>query len=190
MLIKTDVFVYQNKVIKCGKTSTYQSVSQLDSEQLWWWYCTVWEHVAKVRNRTLTAVMCSSGDDSIQYAVCYMATWLFTVLWAWLYSRCNTVDAADCCGMSGDERGRLCCSMSCHIVSVQVCTEGSVSSLPVTLCYQYMFLWPPAVGAVTEHRQQTKNDIIPLWILQFLYITCLPVCNSPLQVRFMHYKWF
>ena len=52
----------------------------------------------------------------------------------------NTVDAAEYCGMSGDERGRQCCSMICHIMSVQVCTEGSVSSLPVTLYYQYMFL--------------------------------------------------
>ena len=82
---------------------------------------------------------------------------MFTALWAWLFSRHNTADAADCCGMSGDERGRQCCSVRCHIVSVQVCTEGCVSSLPVTLCYQYMFLWPPAVDAVTEHRQQTTN---------------------------------
>jgi len=95
-----------------------------------------------------------------------MATWMFTALWAWLFSRHNTVDAADYCGMSGDERGRQCWSMSCHIVSAQLCTEGSVSSLPVTLCYQYMFLWP-AVDGVTEHRRQTTNDIITLWILQF-----------------------
>ena len=59
---------------------------------------------------------------------------------AQLFSRHNTVYVADYCGMSGDERGRQCCSMSCHIVSVQVCTEGSVSSLAVTLCYHYMFL--------------------------------------------------
>jgi hypothetical protein len=44
----------------------------------------------------------------------------------------RTVGAADCCGMSGDERGRQCCSMNCHIMSVQVCTEGSDGSLPVT----------------------------------------------------------
>jgi len=152
------------------------------SEQLWWWYCTVWEHIAnscggdtalsehvanscdgdtalsehlaKVINRTLTAVMWSSVD-SIQYAVCYLAVWMFTALLAWLFSRHNTVDASDCCGIFCDERGRQCCSLSCHIMSAQVCTEGSVSSLPVTLCYQYMFLWPPAVDGVTE---QTANN--------------------------------
>jgi len=37
-------------------------------------------------------------------------------------------------------RDGQCCNMSCHIVSVQVCTEGSVSRLFVPLCYQYMFL--------------------------------------------------
>ena len=147
------------------------------SEQSWW--CTaservanscdggtaLSEHVAKVMNRTLTAVMWSSVD-SIQWAVCYLAARMFTALWAWLFSRRNTVDAADCCGMSCDKRGRQCCSLSCHIMSAQVCTEGSVSSLSVTLCYQYMFLWPPAVDAVTEHRQHRTNDI-PLSILQF-----------------------
>ena len=121
--------------------------------------------------------MLSSGD-CIQYAVCYMAVWVFTALWAWLFSRHNTVDAAVYYVMSCDERGRQCCSMSCHIVSVQVCTEGSVSSLPVTLCYRYMFLWPPAVDAVTEHRQQTANDTIPLSILQFQQTTFLPICFS------------
>jgi hypothetical protein len=52
----------------------------------------------------------------------------------------GTVGAADCCGMSGDERARECFSLSRHVMFVQVCTEGSVSSLPVTLCYRYMFL--------------------------------------------------
>ena len=84
--------------------------------------------------------------------------------------------------MSGDERGRQCCSMSCHIVSVQVCTDGSVSSLPVTLCYHYMLLWPPAVDGVTEHRQQTTNDTIPLSVLQFQQTTCLS------QSMILHHK--
>ena len=53
---------------------------------------------------------------------------MFTALLAWLFSRRNTVDAADYCGMSGVERGRQWCSMSCHIMSVHVCIEGSVSS--------------------------------------------------------------
>ena len=154
---------------------------------MWWWYCTVSEHVAKVRNRTLTAAMWSSGD-SIQYAVCYMAIWMFTVLWAWLFSRHNTVDVADCCGMFCDERGRQCCSMSCHIVSVQVCTGGCVSSLPVTVCYQYMLLWP-SVDGVTEHRQQTTNDVIAPWILQFRQTTYLPINDSPLQESLIHYIW-
>jgi len=34
-----------------------------------------------------------------------------------------------------------------------------------------MILWP-AVDRVAEHRQQTTNDIIPLWELQFQQTTC------------------
>ena len=75
------------------------------------------------------------------------------------------------------------------ILCLQVCTKGCVSRLPVTLCYKYVFLWLPAVDGVTEHRQQTTNDIIPLWILQFQEITSLPIYDFPLQWGFMHYKW-
>jgi len=59
------VFIYQNKIIKGGKShlnSLYQGwiANSCDGDTA------LSEHVAKVRNRTLTAVMCSSGDDSIQ----------------------------------------------------------------------------------------------------------------------------
>ena len=67
-----------------------------------------------------------------------MAVWMFTALWAWLFSRHNTVGAADCCGVSCDERSRKCCSLCCHIVSAQVCTDSSVSSVPVTLLPVYV----------------------------------------------------
>jgi len=149
------------------------------SEQLWWWYCTVSEHVAnscdgdtalsehvvnscdgdtalsehvvKVINRILTAVMWSSVD-SIQYAVCYMAVWMFTALSACLFSRRNTVDAADCCGMFGDERGRHCCSLCCHIMSVfSVCPWIQHFSL---LMYQCT-LW--CVAALTRQHIITSS---------------------------------
>jgi len=59
------VFIYQNKIIKGVKrhlNSLYHSwiTNSCDGDTA------LSEHVAKVRNRTLTAVMCSSGDDSIQ----------------------------------------------------------------------------------------------------------------------------
>jgi hypothetical protein len=59
------VFIYQNKIINGGKyhiNSLYHSwiANSCDGDTA------LSEHVAKVRNRTLTAVMCSSGDDSIQ----------------------------------------------------------------------------------------------------------------------------
>ena len=38
----------------------------------------------------------------------------------------------------------------------------ALSVVFLSLCYQYMFVWPPAVDGVTEHRQQTTNDTIPL----------------------------
>jgi hypothetical protein len=38
-----------------------------------------------------------------------------------------------------------------------------------------MFLWPPSVDGVIEHRQQTTNGIIAPWILQFQETACLPV---------------
>ena len=82
MLIKTDVYINQHTIINEGHC-------YLDSL-----YCSWIANscvVAKVRNRILTAVMWSSGD-SIQYAVCYMAAWMFTALWALLFSRHNTVD--------------------------------------------------------------------------------------------------
>jgi len=59
------VFIYQNKIInegKCHLNNLYHSwiANSCDGDTA------LSEHVAKVRNRTLTAVMCSSGDDSIQ----------------------------------------------------------------------------------------------------------------------------
>jgi len=59
------VFIYQNKIIKVGKchlNSLYCSwiANSCDGDTA------LSEHVAKLRNRTLTGVMCSSGDDSIQ----------------------------------------------------------------------------------------------------------------------------
>ena len=59
------MFVYGNKIInegKCHLNSLYHSwiVNSCDGDTA------LSEHVAKLRNRTLTAVMCSSGDDSIQ----------------------------------------------------------------------------------------------------------------------------
>jgi len=50
MLILADVFIYQNKIMNEGK---HHLNCLYHSKQLWWWYCTVSEHVAKVRNRTL-----------------------------------------------------------------------------------------------------------------------------------------
>jgi len=59
------VFIYQNKIINEGKrhlNSLYCSLiaNSCDGDTA------LSEHVAKLRNRTLTAVMCGSGDDSIQ----------------------------------------------------------------------------------------------------------------------------
>jgi hypothetical protein len=44
-----------------------------------------------------------------------------------------------------------------------------------------MFLRPPAVDGVTEHRQQTTNDIIA----HFQETTCLPIYALQMVVMFV-----
>jgi len=59
---------------------------------------------------------------------------MFTALSAWLFSRHNTVDAADCCGMSGDERGR----QQCFLVVILCLYKSVLRAVSVVFLSHYV----------------------------------------------------